>query len=120
MQRLTARCLLLFVLIGTLMPVALQATVTPQHACCRRHATQHCHDSADTNPEEPVIRGAGCCNRDCGRAVTTSDWALPEPAPPAGSASNVGNHEMVSEQSSQATAFFGFLSTRGPPRSSLA
>jgi len=75
MQRLTARLLLLFACAGTFLPVALQAMAAPPHACCRRKAAHQCHESADSNPEESSIRSSGCCNHDCCRTLTTSQWA---------------------------------------------
>jgi hypothetical protein len=78
MQRLTARLLLLFALAGTFLPVALQATAAPTHACCRR-ASHHCHDSSAQNSEETGIRDIGCCTHDRGRALTTSHSASPQP-----------------------------------------
>ena len=36
MHRLTARLLLFFALVGSLVPVALAASAAPTHACCLR------------------------------------------------------------------------------------
>src|SRR5579863_3445615 len=79
MHRLTARLLLLFALAGTFVPLALAATAAPAHACCRRKAAHPCHDSAGAESEQLAIRGTGCCSHDCCRAVTTSQWASPQP-----------------------------------------
>jgi len=120
MQRLTARLLLLIALLGTFLPVALQATVTPQHACCRRQAAHHCHDSAETNPNEPVARSAGCCNGDCCRAVTSSQWAHPQPTLTAASVQNVTAGEISTQPDRPASTFQTFRSTRAPPTFLLA
>src|SRR5271154_6974200 len=86
MQRLTARFLLLFALIGTFVPLALAVTAVPPHSCCLRKAVHQCHQPATATANESdqrdqrSIHGAGCCSRDCGRAVTTSQWAYPQPS----------------------------------------
>lgn len=120
MQRLTARFLLLFALVGTILPAALQATATPQHACCRRQAAHHCHDTADTNPQEPVVRGAGCCHGDCSRSVTTARWAHPQPR--TGAISSELSHEVSLDTHDSAVfaRFLASLSTRAPPLVSIA
>ncbi len=75
MNRLTAKFLLLFALVGTLAPLALALTGPPQHACCVRKAVHHCHESDGADSSRLLISGAGCCNGDCCRAVTTARWA---------------------------------------------
>jgi len=120
MQRLTARLLLLIALLGIILPVALQATVAPQHACCRRQAGHHCHDSAETNPNEPVARRSGCCNHDCCRAVTSSQWAHPQPTLTAASVQNVTAGEIDRQPNRPSTTFLTFRSTRAPPTFLLA
>lgn len=78
MQRLTARLLVLFALVGNLLPLALAATSAPAHACCVRK-THHCHESASaesTVPEsEQLSIRAAECGHECCRAATTSQWA---------------------------------------------
>ncbi len=72
MQRLTAKLLLLFALVGTIVPIALAVTAPP-HACCIRK-THHCHDSA--SPESTQLAfSSKTCDHDCCRAVSTSKWA---------------------------------------------
>ena len=78
MQRWSARFLLLIALAGTFPPLALQATAPPAQLCCRRAGEHHCHAYPVTDPEQPVIRDAGC-NRDCCRVARTAQWARPEP-----------------------------------------
>jgi hypothetical protein len=78
MQRLTARLLLLFALVGSLVPLALAATSAPR-ACCFRKGLHHCQDSPASESEQPVIRDATCSNHDCCRAVTTGKWACSQP-----------------------------------------
>jgi len=80
MKRFAARLLLLFACAGTFLPVALQAMAAPPRACCRRKSAQQCHEmaasnAAASNPDESSIRSGGCCNHDCCRTLTTSQWA---------------------------------------------
>jgi len=120
MQRLTARLLLLFALVGTILPVALQATVTPQHACCRRQGAHHCHESSSDSLNHPVVNSRGCCNHDCCRTVTTSHWAHPEPQAQ-GSTAHLASAGVQEPNSTDASALsLTFLSTRAPPQLSIA
>src|SRR5579864_2292458 len=74
MQRLTARFLLLFALVGTFLPLASVATAAPPHACCIRKAAHQCHGAlGDGN--ELTVRSTGCCSHDCCRGVRTSQSA---------------------------------------------
>jgi hypothetical protein len=75
MHRLTAKLLLLFALVGTFAPLALALTGPPQHACCVRKGLHHCNESDGADTSRLLISGAGCCNGDCCRAVTTARWA---------------------------------------------
>jgi hypothetical protein len=79
MQRWTARFLLLFTLVGTLVPLGLAASTAPPHACCIRLKTHHCHGSSVADSDQLTFHSTGCCNHDCCRAVTTSQWANPQP-----------------------------------------
>src|SRR3954447_4048091 len=83
MQRFTARFLLLFALFGTVAPAALQALSTSSHACCLRKSAQHCHHQLNSS-QSVVHSTAGCCTRDCCRAVTISKSAYTQPSPSAG------------------------------------
>ena len=120
MQRLTARFLLLFAIVGTILPAALQATATPEHACCRRQAAHHCHDAADTNPQGPVVRGVGCCHGDCSRTVTTARWAHPQPQTGAISSELSREVSLETHDSAVCARFLASLSTRAPPLVSIA
>jgi hypothetical protein len=77
MQRLIARFLLLLATAGVLLPAVLQATAAPSHLCCRRMAQHQCHSYANTNPDEPAVRGPGC-SQNCRRALVISHWANPQ------------------------------------------
>jgi hypothetical protein len=77
MHRWTARWLLLFAIVGNLVPLAMAVAVPPPHACCIRKA-HHCHDSAASESLELAIRSGICCNNGCSRAATTAQWAHPE------------------------------------------
>jgi len=113
MQRITARFLLLIALLGTVVPIAMQAQASPAHACCLRKGPHHCHDSAHS--ERPVLRDAGCCNHDCCRAVTSSHWAHPQPSQNA-----VGVHESIGSETSSpgnepSSLSYSLLRSRAPP-----
>jgi hypothetical protein len=69
MHRLTARLLLVLLLLGTLGPVAMAISGPAPHACCMRRP-MHDHGSADH--EIQAVRGE---NRSCCPPVTTSHWA---------------------------------------------
>jgi len=118
MQRLIARFLLIFALVGNGIPLAL-AAAAPAHACCVRKA-HHCRDSARNESEEPTIRAAGCCNHDCWRAVTTSQSANPQPRTTATFAQNVDAQVAESYPETPAAAVFASKSTRAPPQISIA
>ncbi|MGA7399798.1 MAG: hypothetical protein WCC99_02285 [Candidatus Sulfotelmatobacter sp.] len=79
MHRLTARLLLLFALLGSVAPIAFAVTAPPPHACCLRKGVHHCHESPGSESDQPVIQDASCCHGDCARAVTTAQWAHPQP-----------------------------------------
>src|ERR1700691_3054325 len=79
MNRLIARLLLLFALLGNLVPIALAANPAPPHACCLRKGVHHCQDSSGSESSQPVVRDSSCCRGNCGHAVTTAQWAHPQP-----------------------------------------
>src|SRR5579862_4211121 len=114
MQRLTARFLLMFALAGTFVPVALQALAAPPRACCRRTAAHHCLD-ATTPTDGPILRDAGCCNHDCYRAVTTSQWAHLQSSQIAVTAEEVSGRDIDSQPIPAATELFSVQSPRAPP-----
>jgi hypothetical protein len=119
MQRLTfkfwtARFLLLFALLGTIAPVALQAAVAPLHACCRRAGSHRCADPA-TSSSEPIFRDASCCNRNASHAVTTSHWALAELAQVAISEQNVAVRDFDLRDGIPAKNLLSSLPARAPP-----
>lgn len=115
MHRLTARFLLLFALLGSLAPGALAVTAPPAHACCLRKGVHHCHDSLASETEQAVIQNGSCCHGDCARAVTTAQWAHPQPSVAAFFLQ--ANHLRLagSRPHSPAPASIEFQSTRAPP-----
>jgi hypothetical protein len=119
MQCQTARILLLFVLVGTILPAALQATVTPQHACCRRQQAHHCHDAADIHSKEPVVSNTGCRQGDCSRTVTTPRWAHPQPQASAISSELARDAFLEAHNAVVFARFLASLSTRAPPQLSI-
>jgi hypothetical protein len=115
MRRLTARLLLCLALVGNLAPLALAATAKPLNACCVRKAVHHCHDSVASETAYLVIRGARGCNHDCCRAVTTAQWAQPQPRAATAFLQNVEAYLFQSTPVSAETRVSGYPSTRAPP-----
>ena len=117
MQRLTARFLFLFALVGTFVPLALAVTAAPPHACCLRQAAHQCHG---TEADQRAVRGTGCCNHDCCRAVTTSQSAHPQPALKSDFARYLDARLAESHSRTPATKLFASQSPRAPPQVSIA
>lgn len=117
MHRLTARILLLFALAGTFVPLALAATAAPPHACCLRKA-HHCH-AAVAESDQLVVRATSCCNHDCCRAVTTRQWASPQPWVVSTFAHNVDAHVADLQAKTPPAPGAASQSTRAPPVSLL-
>jgi len=117
MQRLTAKFLLLFALAGSFVPLALAATAAAPHACCIRKA-HHCHDSEGQaeESEKLIVRAADCCNHDCCRAVTTPQWAHPQPRMTAISAQKFDAQIAESTPTTPAPQRSESQSTRAPPQ----
>ena len=115
MHRLTARFLLLFALAGTFVPLALAATAASPHACCVRKSAHQCHGSAVAGSDQLVVRSAACCNRDCGRAVVTSQWANPQPRITNVFARSLDTRVAESHPEDPAAEFASSQSTRAPP-----
>ena len=70
MHRLTARFLLVLLLAGGFGPLAVAISAPPPHACCLRKA-MHDRPSPDARFQAPL----GCCQHDCCRPLTVSQWA---------------------------------------------
>jgi len=115
MHRLTARLLLFFALVGSVAPLVLAVTAPPQHACCLRKGIHHCHDSLASESGQPVIQDASCCHGDCCRAVTTAQWAHPQPKLAAFFLQVDNVRLRCPHPDSPATACAEFQSTRAPP-----
>jgi hypothetical protein len=117
MQRLTARFLLLFALVGTFVPLALAVAAEPPHACCLRKSVHQCHGS---DPDERAIRGNSCCNQNYSRAVTTSQWAHPQSSLASFSVRTIESRLAASRAEAPANEPFASQSTRAPPQLSIA
>ncbi len=114
MRRLTAGILLFFALAGTFVPLALAATAAPLHACCLRKA-HHCHNSAALPSDQLVVRATSCCNHDCCRAVTTRQWASPQPLVASTFSHNVDAYIADLQAKTPPTSSSASQSTRAPP-----
>lgn len=118
-HRLTAKLLLLFAVLGNIVPAVQAAIPAPAHACCLRKAPHHCHESTNPDSSHLVIRGTGCCGHECCRAVTIAQWAYP---PPRGvSFSKRAPSARVAERilDSPPTELSSSQSSRAPPKSSI-
>ncbi len=69
MHRLTARCLLVFLLAGVFVPVGMAISAPLPHACCMRKA-MHDHGSGTREIEAVGGRNGNCCP-----PATTAHWA---------------------------------------------
>jgi hypothetical protein len=70
MHRLTARLLLTLLLVSILAPAALATTAPLPHACCLRMK----QDCTSTTHNLEFQAAPTCCNRDCCRPLTISQW----------------------------------------------
>ena len=120
MQRLTARLMLLFALVGTFAPLALALTTAPAHACCIRKSPHQCHSAPGAETDQVAAHSTSCCNQDCRRAVTTSGWANPQSVQTAVFARNISSHVTESHPSFLATHLRSSRSPRAPPYFSIA
>ena len=119
MHRLTARFLLLFVLVGNFVPLALASAAQKAHACCVRTAARPCHGGAIADSSRLSIHDASCCNHDCCRAVTTAQWAHPQPRT-ATLCREVIRRIAEFQKNPPAREGFALQATRAPPYCSLA
>ena len=120
MQRITARFLLLIALLGTVVPIAMQAKATPPHACCLRKGPHQCHDSAAAHSDGPVLRDAGCCDHNSCHAVASSHWAHPQPSLNAVFAHDAIGCTFGDPGNQTSTASPSLLRSRAPPLFILA
>src|SRR5579872_4605865 len=120
MHRWTAKFLLLFALVGTLVPLALAATAAPPHACCLRKSVHQCHGTASSEADQRSVSSTACCNHDCCRAVTTSQCAHPQTSLASAGAPVVDSRIAEPQRSAPATERSASQSTRAPPQVSLA
>ena len=119
MQRLTAKFLLLFALVGTFLPLASAATAAPPHACCIRKAAHQCHGSLG-DASERHVRSTSCCNHDCCRGVRTSQSAHPPTSLLSLFARNIGARVIDLDVETPATELLASQSSRAPPQISIA
>src|SRR5271167_3928333 len=70
MYRLTARFLLVLLLVSIFSPSALAITAPAPHACCLRMK----HDCTETSHGLQFQSPPTCCNRDCCRPLLSSHW----------------------------------------------
>ena len=69
MHRLTARLLLILLLVSAFAPVALAISTPEPHACCLRKPMR------DGQRDPEIQSRPDCCRHDCCRPLTVSLWA---------------------------------------------
>ena len=119
MQRLTARFLLFFAIVGTLVPLAIAVTTPPAHACCLRKTPHPCHGSG-SEEDQRSIHTTGCCNHDCCRAASTSRSADTQAYLGPLVAQAVDARIVESSVDTPSSDRFSSQSTRAPPHISLS
>jgi hypothetical protein len=115
MYRLTARFVLILLLVSVFAPVALAISAPAAHACCLRKPM---HDRSTHNSE--FNAPLGCCQHDCCRPLTVSQWAHLTP-----SANLQITSPSATLQSSRRPVCFATIvnsahSGRSPPQFSIA
>jgi hypothetical protein len=117
MQRLTARFLLLFAIVGAFVPLVLAAAVPP-HACCIRQAAHQCHGSFAAT-DQRAVRDTSCCRQDCCRAVRTSYSAHPQPTLPSVLTRHLNARILDFHAEASAADLLASQSPRAPPQVSI-
>ena len=114
MHRVTARFVLVLLLVGLFAPVALAISAPAPHACCLRKPM---HDRSCHNSE--FNASPGCCQRDCCRPLTVSQWA--HLTPPASAQRTSASTTLQSERRPihVATPVNDAHSGRAPPQFSI-
>jgi hypothetical protein len=115
MHRLTARFVLIVLLVGVFAPVALAISAPTPHACCLRKPM---HDRASHDSQFKA--SPGCCNRDCCRPLTVSQWAHIAPSVNARQATASSTLHSERGPICVATAVSNAHSGRAPPQFSMA
>ena len=105
------------ILIVVVVALALAVGASPPHACCVRKAAHQCHGS---EADQRAVCNTGCCNRDCCRAVTTSQSAQLRPTSVAVGAGDVDARIADSQGRIPITERLASQSTRAPPPVSIA
>jgi hypothetical protein len=115
MRRLTARFVLILLLVGVFAPVAMAIAVPTPHACCLRKPMD-----GGTSHTSEFSAPPGCCQHDCCRPLTVSQWAQLTPA--AGTHFVSASATLHSEQRPNpfATDADNAHSGRAPPQFSIA
>jgi len=115
MHRLTARALLVLLLVGTFVPVALAISAPASHACCVRKP-MHGRPSHDAEFNAPP----GCCQHDCCRVLTVSHWAQLSPSTSAQRMPACATLQAVWREKHFAASLHYAHSGRAPPQISIA
>ena len=113
MRRLTARLLLIVLLVGVFVPVALAISAPPPHACCMRKPLLN-HASQD-----PEFEATDCSRHDCCRPLAVSHWARPRPRVSVGIEHPSATLLLELRPVHRTANLDAFHSVRAPPPSSI-
>jgi hypothetical protein len=111
MHRLTARLLLVLLLVGVFAPVALAISAPVPHACCLRKPMR---SQTSHNPE--FHAPPTCCQHDCCRPIMVAQWAQLTPNAAVHTATLVAKLLSATQTTRIASSSDGAHSGRAPPQ----
>jgi hypothetical protein len=65
--------------------------------------------------EQAVLQDAGCCNHNCCRAVTSSQWAHPQPSSTGATVEDTTGHDISDQPDGPPSIGSSCLHSRAPP-----
>jgi hypothetical protein len=121
MQRLTARFVLLLLLVSMFAPAALAISQSSTSGCCcARKCCIRKHRHPTATPSGPQIQSRDRCYNNCRCSLVVPNWAEPSLAALAGASAPSALLASESPSTNQRHGSLRSLSTRGPPPFSIA
>jgi hypothetical protein len=121
MQRLTARFVLLLLLVSMFAPAALAISQSSTSGCCcARKCCIRKHRHPTATPSGPQIQSRDRCYNNCRCSLVVPNWAEPSLAALAGASAPSALLASESPSTNQRHGSPRSLSTRGPPPFSIA
>ena len=114
MHRLTARLLVVLLLVGVFAPAALAISAPAPHACCMRKPM------AQPTPHDAQFNTPDCCNHNCCRPLTVSQWTQVRPSRSVRTAPQSTSFLAESRPVRRTAQYDDAHSGRAPPVSSIA